>query len=112
MNTTRDQVKAALLRQLEVKVDALLDWAEAHPQADPADIEGYWQQTSSDVRAALNREMLYSALTQPSCQPPDCEWCGQKKESGRRIASRWGEIELEQKCYWCPRCGTGTFPPG
>jgi hypothetical protein len=111
MRRTRNQLKAALMRQFEAKVDDVLDWTEAHPNVDLADVQTYLLAVGTELHAAFSSEME-RLHEQPVREAPDCEWCGQKKEPRTRLTTCWGDIELERGGYWCSRCGCGMFLSG
>lgn len=116
MKKTREQLKAELLRQVEAKVDEVVDWAEGHPRANLTEIEDYLLGVDEELRETLVREVMSHRESRQEAEAPRCEECGgptQYKGLKRKtVISRLGGVEIERGYYWCTGCERGVFPPG
>jgi hypothetical protein len=116
MKETREQRKAAFLREAEMLFDELLDWEDETRAPTLTEIE----EVILTLRERIGRKMAAGVLEHqgagtpvpgPTC--PQCEremrYKGEK-ETG--IESRVGLLEVERGYYYCETCRQGLFPPG
>ena len=112
---SRNEEKAAFMREAEAMYEELRMWREAHPEAT-------FDEIASQV-TPRRRELMGGLLKQLALQEGDgkyaevsCPECSEKmKVSGRRsrgVIHSEGETELERAYHHCPACGRGLFPPG
>jgi hypothetical protein len=113
MRYTSAQMKAALMRAAEEMADELIEWAEGAERPTLTQIE---EQVLRFRRVLGERAAELVLEGQGAAAPAEvrCERCGglaeNKGQKAVGIDSRVGELEIERA--YCPRCGTGIFPPG
>ena len=115
MKQTRERMKATLMMEAEVIIDALLDQQERWEQPTLMEIE----EVILDLRKQLSERMAEVVLQgEENVQPPEdpvCPSCGEEMTyKGRRettIGSRVGVVHLERGYWHCDRCQSGLFPP-
>lgn len=108
--------RALLLRysvaEFERRVNALLDYEEAHPQATLGELEAEARQLSRDCFAPV-LEALLEGRSQEVEASPWCE-CGQVPEykgQQRRSQETWvGRITWQRGYYYCEECKRGQYP--
>lgn len=116
MRRSRERMKAELMAEAEVVIDALLDQHEKWEAPTLSEIED----TILELRKALSERMAEVVVgEQEAKQPaldPVCPDCGAKmtykgmRETG--VESRVGAIQIERGYWYCDRCKRGIFPPG
>lgn len=112
--STREQEKAAFLREAERMYDELHAWRAEHPDASFDEI--------GDQVTPYRRELVGKLLEQLAVvadervEVPVCEQCGQamryRGTSARTVGHREGEVGFERAYYYCDPCGVSLFPPG
>lgn len=108
--------RALLLRhsvvEFERRVNALLDYAETHPQATLGELETEARQLNRDCFAPVLEELL-KWRTQEAAIFPRCG-CGQElgyKGQQRRSQETYvGRITWQRGYYYCDTCRQGRYP--
>ena len=116
MKRTRERMKAELMMEAEIVIDALLDHHEGWEEPTLMQVED----VILDLRKQLSERMAEVVLQgQETVQPaedPVCPSCGEEMTyKGRRettVESRVGVVRLERGYWHCDRCKSGLFPPG
>ena len=112
MSNSKDDLKAKLLAQAEVALDAMLSDEKVNTQMSISDMEA--------VVGELGRSLLpeiVQSLTSESRAPEDaiCPECSgalhNKGKRPKKVITVRGEIEVERNYYACTDCGYGFFPP-
>lgn len=118
MRTRRDETTAA---ELATAVLAeLAAWGRDHPDATLSEIEDTVDGQLARVRQRVVEEQIAAhrpAAALDAQQRPLCPQCGGPLRSHgpqqRRLRTvQGGELDLERRYWWCPRCRAGLFPPG
>jgi len=113
MSPDKEQLKARMMAEAEAVIDRMLSDSREQDQLELSDIEHL-------ARAAGQRimERLTSALIDAEAQGEEsgtCPECEQKaRYKGRRtrtLVTDTGEVRIERRYYYCPRCRKGFFPP-
>lgn len=115
MKKSRGQMKAELMMEAEMVIDALLDEHERWQEPTLMEIE----EVILDLRKQLGKRMTEVVLqSQEGVQPvedPVCSSCGEKMSykgmRGTVVESRVGVVRLERGYWHCDRCKSGLFPP-
>ena len=115
MKRTRERMKAELMMEAEIVIDALLDQHERWEEPTLMEIED----VILDLRKQLSERMAEVVLQgQENVQPVEdavCPSCGEEMTyKGRRettVESRVGVVRLERGYWHCDRCKSGLFPP-
>jgi len=108
--------RALLLRdsvaEFERRVNALLDYEEAYPQATLGELEAEARRLSRDCFAPV-LEGLLQWRSQEVAGFPRCE-CGQESEykgQQKRSQETWvGRITWQRGYYYCKECRRGQYP--
>lgn len=111
---SRQEEKAAFMREAEEMYEGLRLWRDEHPEATFDEIAA---QTTP-----LRRELMGGLLQQLALQQGNgryaevtCPECGERMEaSGQRkrgVVHSEGETQLERAYHHCAECGSGLFPP-
>ena len=116
MEYTAEQMKKALLEDVDELVDNWVEWCENTDRPTFDSIE----EAVLSVRQKFGQRLVERALEgQESKQPvpePSCPKCGDrlrsKGEKLVKIESRVGLVEIKRGYYWCTRCSKGFFPSG
>ena len=116
MPTSREEMKAKLMREAEAVIDELLDWHEATDQPNLGQVE----RKVLELRQRLSEQMSEVVIeNQEAVRPvpgPACAGCGAemryKGMKENRVQSWVGELKLERGYYYCDQCRAGLFPPG
>jgi len=116
MKKTREQMKAELMKEAEIAIDALLDQHERWEEPTLMEIED----AILDLRKQLSERMAEVVVEGQEnvqlAENPVCPSCGQEMTyKGKRettIESRVGVVHLERGYWRCDRCKSGLFPPG
>ena len=116
MKKTREQMKAELMMEAEMVIDALLDHHERWQEPTLMQIED----VILDLGKQLSERMTEVVLQgQENMQPAGdlvCPSCGEemtyKGIRGTTVQSRVGVIRLRRGYWHCDRCKSGLFPPG
>jgi len=101
----------------------LSEWRTLHPQATLAEIEAEMDRRLAVLRADLLTDLALASRaavlpgTDEAGARPSCRACGEALHAeGRhtRTLQTFGQarVSLERDYATCPRCGSGTFPPG
>lgn len=115
MKRSQAQVRAELLAEAQVAIDALLAWAG---QAGAPNLTEMEDQVLA-VRQRLGQRLLEAVIgeqeaRQPA-EPPGCPQCGArlryKGQKGTTLSSRLGDVTVDRGYYYCARCESGLFPP-
>jgi hypothetical protein len=101
-------------------VTAIARWRETHPQASWTEIEAAVDAEWDAVRAQVLTEAAQASAAASFAgrgDRPRCPACrGRLWANGAKLRQvvtwRGGVITLRRSHGWCPRCGTGVFPPG
>ncbi len=115
MKRTRERMKAELMMEAEIAIDALLDQHECWEEPTLMEIED----VILDLRKQLSERMAEVVLQgQENVQPAEdsvCPSCGEemtyKGRRGTTVESRVGVVRLERGYWHCDRCKSGLFPP-
>lgn len=116
MKKSQEQLKAALVREMEEAIERVLAWQEAHETFTVTELEdfilamrGEW---GTDVAELLTGQLESKQTAARLC----CETCGEplqyKGQSTKQVESRVGGLRVERGRYWCQTCQEGIFPPG
>jgi uncharacterized protein with PIN domain len=116
MRRTRERMKAELMMEAEMVIDALLDHHERWEEPTLMQIED----VILGLRKQLSERMTEVVLQeQENVQPAEdsvCPSCGgemtYKGRRGTTVESRVGVVRLERGYWHCDRCKSGLFPPG
>jgi uncharacterized protein with PIN domain len=108
-------MKAELMMEAEIVIDALLDQQERWEEPTLMQIED----VILDLRKQLSERMTEVVLQgEGNVQPAEdsvCPSCGEemtyKGRRGTTVESRVGAIRLERGYWHCDRCKSGLFPP-
>ena len=115
MKQNREELKAAVLADVETELDRLFDALEGNASPTLAEIE----EAVLRFRAQVGRTTAAAVVNaQDSVQlgpGPRCPGCGEEmRVKGRKhkdIQTLLGDIETKRCYYYCPRCKRGFFPP-
>lgn len=109
-------IKARLMAQAEVLIDALLSSCQPAAEATLTDIEQAVLGLGQRLQQALTAELVNTQATAVEASGLRCPHCGGKlKAKGkrtRRVVTETGEVKVTREYYHCAACGTGLFPPG
>lgn len=116
MEYTVEQLKRALLKDVDELVDNWVEWCESTDQPTFDSIE----EAVLSVRQKFGQRLVERALeAQEGKQPvpePSCPQCGNKlRNKGEKVVkieSRVGLLEIRRGYYWCTACSKGFFPSG
>lgn len=116
MAYTTEQLKRALLEDVEGLVDGWVEWCESTDRPTFDTIE----EAVLSVRQVFGQRLVERALeVQEDRQPvpePSCPKCeGRLRNKGEKtvkIESRAGLVEVKRGYYWCAECRAGFFPSG
>jgi hypothetical protein len=116
MKKAREQLKAELLKGLEERLEAVLDWQEGRASFRLTELEDYLLGVGQEVQGMLAEGVMGQVESQQPVEAPQCEQCGQamenKGQKGKTVVTRLGEVRVRRAPYWCPGCRRGLFPPG
>ena len=112
MPPEKEDLKAKLLAQAEIAIEAMLKDPKVNPQMSLSEME----QAVGVVSANLERQMMQELVARSQAESVKvCARCGGKlRNKGKRrkiVESVRGEIEVERSYYTCVECGTSSFPP-
>lgn len=115
-----EQMKAALLREAEAEMAALLEeaaeWQAEHPDATWDEMEQEVLQLRQRFGKHLVRVLVKQRGERQPVPGPHCPECGAemhyKGQKERRMVSMLGEVPLERGYYYCSACQRSVFPPG
>ncbi len=110
-----DAFKERLLKQLERRLDEMLDEITEDQLLHITEIE----EMTLKARAEMGRLMTQALVEIQDEVPvpgPQCPTCQQEMHyKGRKkkgLETRSGSVEIERAYYYCPPCKQGHFPPG
>ncbi len=112
----RGERKAELMREAEVRIEELLDWAEKTERPNLEQIEavvlGLRQKVGEQMaQAVVEGEEAIRPVPEPNC--PGCgQRMGYKGQKTKGISSWVGELTLKRGYFYCDHCQRGLFPPG
>jgi len=116
MKATRAEKRAALLAQVEVLIEAFLDWEEKAERPNLTEIETMGLQLREQFGRVLAERALEDQEARQPAETPVCPSCGRKlRYKGQKeldVESRLGLLEVERGYYYYSRCHSGIFPPG
>lgn len=116
MPTSREEMKAKLMREAEAVIDELLDWQEATDQPNMGQVEGKVLELRQRLSEQLSQTVIDNQAAVRPVPGPSCASCGTEMRykglKKNRVSSWVGELRLERGYYYCERCRTGHFPPG
>jgi len=100
----------------------MADWRAAHPKATFNEIEAALDERLNQVRARVLADLaMASQAADPQAatraERARCDRCGRvlqaRGASDRTLLTQGGaEVRLRRTYATCPRCGSGSFPPG
>lgn len=114
MSDERDQVERELRAKAETAIQKMLDALPDKSQITLGDMEALTGEMGRELMQAAMQtlsETQQRPLAQVICERCACTMQKRGKRK-KRVVSVRGEIEVERQYYVCPKCGTGTFPPG
>lgn len=114
MESQYEEMKKALLAEIEKIVDEMLEWGKRHPAPTLTEIE----EVALKLRQRFGHQVAEFLLKQQAAARPVpgpiCSECGQEmqyKWMGKvTVESRIGPLEIERGYYYCGRCRSGLFP--
>jgi hypothetical protein len=116
MKRTREQMKAALVKQFEEEIDRILNWDEATQRPTLSQIEEQVLASRKKLSEAMLQQILNGQESQSSVEGEHCPRCGKpmedKGKEPKLVETRAGRVLLERTRYYCPDCKIGVFPPG
>jgi uncharacterized protein with PIN domain len=115
MKSSRAQLKAELMAQVEEMIDELLDWHEGTKAPTFDEIE----EAVLKLRKRMSEQMAEAVVEdQEMVRPvpgPACPECGEEMHyKGMKevtIEGRTGTVDMLRAYYYCDRCRRGLFPP-
>jgi hypothetical protein len=116
MEGQREQVKRALLAEIEEMVDEVLEWEEGVSAPTLVEIEEVVLKLRRRVaqrvaEALLSRQEAARPVPGPLC--PRCHQERRYKWSGEvTVESRLGPLRVKRGYFYCERCQSGLFPLG
>lgn len=116
MKKSGEQLKAALMNEMEKSIERVLAWQESHQMFTITELEDFILEIRGEWGTEV-AELLAGQLEskQPAARQR-CGRCGEalqyKGQSAKHIESRVGGLRVERGRYWCETCQQGLFPPG
>lgn len=115
MKHTRAERKAALLRQAEELIEALLEWEDQNQKPTLTEIEDIVLKLRKQMGEQMAQSVVDAQAAQAPMPGPRCPACGRemhaKSRKRRQVESRAGRVPLERTYYYCEPCRRGSFPP-
>ena len=112
---SKEKLKAKLLAEAEVAIEAMLAKQGAAEQMTMREIVGLAVESGQQIEAAVVKALSHEQAEGPK-QVMVCEKCGKRlHHKGKRVrdvVTSAGEIRLERDYYYCASCKVGRFPPG
>jgi anaerobic glycerol-3-phosphate dehydrogenase len=102
-----------VLTEIMQSMQALLQWAQEHPQCKLSELEERVQK----VKTAIGAQLLEAAVAQQGqvgLAEERCSCGGAWVFAGyrkRQVMTSQGVICVKRAYYTCERCGQGFFPP-
>lgn len=117
MPRTDQEIKAAIMAQVEEHLDKLLtDYQTKGKTITLSDIEKMALQASDQTGQAITAELVSSQEDKQLVPGPVCAGCGvemrYKGKKTKKVQTLSGEVEIERSYYYCATCHRGIFPPG
>ena len=119
---TKQGVTADWERLADEVLSGMAEWRVQHPQATLLELEQEVDVRLAGLRARLVQDLaLRSRQTEVGTlaagERPQCAACGAVLEARgtkvRRLRTTHEQVvELARSYAVCPRCGSGSFPPG
>ncbi len=110
---TRAWLLGTIIHGFEQRVNQSMRYAEAHPEASFAALEGRAYQLSHDCFAAALQAQA-QMRRQAAEEAPRCSSCGRlmsyKGDQVRQLETRVGRISLRRGYYYCRPCQHGCYP--
>lgn len=112
----REKARARLLAKAEDLIDELMAWDDTTEKPTLTDIEDVVLRLRKELGEQMAGEVIALQEEKRPVPGPECPRCGRemryKGQKGNSVESRVGNLGLERGYYYCPECGTGSFPPG
>ena len=114
MSNQTAELRAQLLAQAEVAIDAMLSQPEVHAQMNLSSMEAVVGELGERFEQAVLQSLVNQSQGQSNGQGlcPDCGGpLASKGKRAKKVETVRGEIEVERDYYLCTDCGQGYFPP-
>ena len=116
MKRTRERMKAELMVEAEIVIDALLDQNERWEEPTLVQIEDVVLGLRKQLSERMTEVVVQGQENVQPAEAPVCSSCGEemtyKGVRGTTVESRVGGVRLERGYWHCDRCKSGLFPPG
>jgi hypothetical protein len=116
MSSTREQIKARLLKEAERVVDELLDWRDATAEPNLTQIEEIVLKLRKQFSEEMAREVMEAQEAKQLVSGPPCPKCEKEmRYKGQKAATpqTWvGDVKFKRGYYYCAACKVGFFPLG
>lgn len=91
-------------------------WRKQHPEASYDEIATAVGRERRELMGQLLSELAVENRLEVEALTIECPTCGEPTESkgqkARGISHREGEAKVRRGYRYCPKCGSGFFPPG
>ena len=116
MKKSQEQMKAALVREMEEAIERVLAWQEAHETFTVTELEDFILEMRGEWGTEVGELLVGQLESKQTAARLCCETCGEpmqyKGQSTKQVESRVGGLQVERGRYWCKTCQEGIFPPG
>lgn len=113
---SKEKKRSEFLESAEGMYERMVEWRDKHPEASFDEIASQ----AGYERRKLMGQLLEGLATQHASEVEaleiECPACQGKSEGkgrkGRDISHGEGDASLSRGYRYCPKCGSGFFPPG
>jgi methionyl-tRNA synthetase len=114
--TTKDELKARLLKEAEKAIDEVLAKKTAADKIRLDEIEQLSLKSGEQFRASIQQALVADGSEAQSAGGHNCEQCGRRMQRrglrARQVETEAGRVTVDRAYYVCPQCGASFFPPG
>jgi hypothetical protein len=116
MSEREEKNRAEFVASAEAMYDQMVKWRDEHPDASFDEIASQ----VSHERRKLMGQLLEGLATRHAAEVealelecPECQGRSEGKGKQKRdVTHSEGDTKLKRGYRYCPRCGSGFFPPG
>lgn len=116
MKKSREQLEAALVKEMEEAIERVLAWQGAHETFTVTELEDFILEIRGEWGTEVAELLVGQLESKQTAARLRCETCGEplqyKGQTAKHVESRVGGLRVERGRYWCKTCQEGLFPPG